>query len=111
MANNAVKIGARIRHRLYSTVRAVDFRIGTGICGSMSTHHLRRVAAKRPRPNCIARLRRQRGWRQRDLAAKVGIHQNEVSAIERGGRIPNVYLARRIARVLGAEIETVFARP
>ena len=51
-------------------------------------------------------LRRRLGWRQSDLAAKLGCHQTTISRIERGqlGGI-DVDLLRRVFAVLGARFE------
>ncbi len=59
-------------------------------------------------PNRIAVARLQAQLRQSDLARKVGVHQSEISAIERGERQPGVVLAKRIARVLHARIDDLY---
>jgi putative transcriptional regulator len=59
-------------------------------------------------PNKIRNFRKERGWRQVDLAQKLGILQSEVSDIETGKRKPNIYLAKRIAKVLGKDVNEVF---
>jgi putative transcriptional regulator len=58
--------------------------------------------------NRIRDFRKERGWRQVDLAQKLGILQSEVSDIETGKRKPNIYLAKRIAKVLGKDVNEVF---
>lgn len=58
--------------------------------------------------NKIRGLRKEKGLKQKDLASKVGIHQSEISDIETGKRKPNVYLAIKIARVLGKSVEEIF---
>jgi putative transcriptional regulator len=64
---------------------------------------------KRPTPkNRVGRIREEKGLRQLDLARKLDVYQSEVSAIERGERIPSVYLAKKIARALGKRVEEVF---
>lgn len=63
---------------------------------------------KRIIPNKIRDFRKERGWRQVDLAQKLGILQSEVSDIETGKRKPNIYLAKRIAKVLGKDVNEVF---
>jgi putative transcriptional regulator len=59
-------------------------------------------------PNKIREFRKEKGWRQVDLAQKLGILQSEVSDIETGKRKPNIYLAKRIAKVLGRDVNEVF---
>lgn len=63
---------------------------------------------RRLHKNKIAALRQAKRLRQLDLARRLGIHQSEVSKIERGEREPGVRLARRIARALRCPIEDVF---
>jgi putative transcriptional regulator len=58
--------------------------------------------------NKIRDFRKEKGWRQVDLAEKLGILQSEVSDIETGKRKPNIYLAKRIAKVLGRDVNEVF---
>ena len=58
--------------------------------------------------NKIKGFREQEEMRQVDLAQKVGIHQSEISDIETGKRKPNIYLAKRIAEVLGKDVSEVF---
>ena len=63
---------------------------------------------RRPIPNKIRDFRKEKGWRQVDLAQKLGILQSEVSDIETGKRKPNIYLAKKIAKVLGKDVNDVF---
>jgi putative transcriptional regulator len=58
--------------------------------------------------NKIRDFREEKGWRQVDLAQRLGILQSEVSDIETGKRKPNIYLAKRIAKVLGRDVNEVF---
>jgi len=76
----------------------------------MSTHHPRTGTARRLRHNNIAKVRRALGLRQLDLARRLDLYQGEISAIERGARIPTVYLARRIAKALRTNVDDLFAR-
>jgi len=66
---------------------------------------------KRVIPNKIRDFRKEKGWRQVDLAQKLGILQSEVSDIETGKRKPNIYLAKKIAKVLGKDIKMSFQNP
>ena len=59
--------------------------------------------------NRIREFRKKRGLRQIDLARLVGIFQSELSEIERGIRKPSVYLAKKIAKVLGASLDDLFS--
>ena len=58
--------------------------------------------------NRIKEFRKQKKMKQLALANKVGIFQSEVSEIETGERKPNVYLARKIAKVLGGSVDEIF---
>lgn len=49
----------------------------------------------------MARLRKQKGMTQAELAAALGISQRMVAACEAGERRPSVELAMRIAATLG----------
>jgi putative transcriptional regulator len=62
----------------------------------------------RSKRNRIGRCRAEKGWRQLDLARRLDVYQSEVSEIERGGREPGVYLAKRIAAALGKRVDEVF---
>lgn len=52
--------------------------------------------------------REYHGLSQRQLAARVGVTNTAISAIERGAHIPSVLLALRIARALGVSIEILW---
>ncbi len=71
-------------------------------------HQNKPIVMRKKFKNSIRRLRLEKGWRQLDLARKLDVYQSEVSAIERGEREPGVYLAKRIARALGASVDDVF---
>jgi transcriptional regulator with XRE-family HTH domain len=49
----------------------------------------------------IRQARRQRGLTQTQAAALAGLHQSQLSMIERGRLIPSVSQAERLGRVLG----------
>lgn len=46
---------------------------------------------------------------QAELAREVGVSRQTVIAIEQGDYAPSVYLALRLAKVLGATVEDLFA--
>ena len=58
--------------------------------------------------NKIKEFREGKEMKQTLLGSKVGIFQSEISEIETGERKPNVYLARKIAKVLGKNIDDIF---
>lgn len=58
--------------------------------------------------NKIKAFRRERRMKQNTLAQKVGVFQSEISEIENGKRKPSVYLALKIAGVLGKNINDIF---
>ena len=58
--------------------------------------------------NHVRAYREYKGVSQRWLAGKVGCSSSTISEIEQGKRAPNVYLALRIARALGATVENLW---
>ena len=58
--------------------------------------------------NKIRGFRLEAGKRQLDLARKLNVYQSEISQIERGERVPSVYLAKRIAKVFGRRVDEIF---
>lgn len=57
-------------------------------------------------------LRVQRAIRdltQAELAERAGVTRKSVNAIEAGRMVPSVLLALKLARVLGASVETLFS--
>jgi putative transcriptional regulator len=66
------------------------------------------VIMKKAYPNKIREFRKEKGLRQVDLAKELGIFQSEVSDIETGKRKPNIYLAKKIANILGKDVNEVF---
>ncbi len=51
------------------------------------------------------------GITQAQLAAAVGVSRQTVNALEAGNYAPSVYLALRVAAVLSATVEELFAMP
>jgi putative transcriptional regulator len=45
---------------------------------------------------------------QAELAVRAGITRRSVNAIETGRMVPSVFLALKLARVLGVTVETIF---
>ncbi len=58
--------------------------------------------------NKIKEFRIEKKLKQSALAGRVGIHQSEISKIETGERMPSVYLAEKIAKVLEKSVNDVF---
>ena len=53
----------------------------------------------------LLELREKQGWTQAELSAVSGVSQQFISAVERGERIPNVYIALKLATALGVTVE------
>ena len=60
-------------------------------------------------PNRVKAARVAAGLTQAKLAADVGVSRQTVIALEAGNYAPSVYLALRIAGVLGTTVEALFA--
>ncbi len=58
--------------------------------------------------NKIREFRKEKRMKQTALAQKVGIFQSEISEIETGKRKPSVYLALKIAEILGKSAAEIF---
>lgn len=58
--------------------------------------------------NKIKEFRGLKKMKQSFLAKRVGIFQSEISEIETSERKPNIYLARKIAKVLGRSVDEIF---
>src|SRR5580700_12270283 len=59
--------------------------------------------------NRLASLRRSRGVAAAQLASQVGVTRQAIYAIEAGTYMPNTAVALRLARVLDATVEDLFA--
>lgn len=66
---------------------------------------------RRPIKNHLRQRRRDKGVKQAELAARVGVAQSTISDIEHGHIVPGVYLALRIARALASSVEKLFPLP
>ena len=58
--------------------------------------------------NRLKVLRAERNWTQADLAERLEISRQSVTAIETGKYDPSLPLAFRIARLFGQPIESIF---
>lgn len=58
--------------------------------------------------NHLEALRRERGIRQEDLAAALGVSRQTVISLEKGKYNPSLLLAFRLARYFGMPIEQIF---
>ena len=58
--------------------------------------------------NTIKVERAKKNWTQEDLAGKIGISRQSVNSIETGKFIPSTVLALKMARVFGANVESIF---
>jgi transcriptional regulator with XRE-family HTH domain len=54
--------------------------------------------------NAIHQRRIELGWTQKELADKVGVHQESVARIENGGTIPRLDTVFRLALALGMKL-------
>jgi putative transcriptional regulator len=59
----------------------------------------------------IRAVRKGAGLTQQDLAAAVQVSRQTIIAMETGDYAPSVYLAIKIARVLGTTVERLWADP
>lgn len=58
--------------------------------------------------NAIRELRAEKGWSQQDLADKLAVSRQTISAIETGKYDPSLPLAFKLAKVFGKRIEHLF---
>jgi len=58
--------------------------------------------------NTIKVERAKKNWTQGDLAEKIGISRQSVNSIETGKFIPSTVLALKMAKVFGANVESIF---
>jgi transcriptional regulator with XRE-family HTH domain len=57
----------------------------------------------------IAAIRKHRGLKQEQLAARIGRSANSVSALERGKHMPSFDTLRRLSAALGVPVREFFA--
>ena len=58
--------------------------------------------------NRLEELRRQRGERQEELAAALGVSRQTIGSLENGRYNPSILLAFKAARHFGLPIEEIF---
>ena len=58
--------------------------------------------------NSLRALREERGWTQAALADRLDVSRQTVNALETGRYDPSLPLAFRLARLLGAPLDTIF---
>ena len=58
--------------------------------------------------NHLAKLRKDRGWSQQELATRLGVSRQTVNSLERGRYDPSLTLAFKLADVFAETIETLF---
>lgn len=58
--------------------------------------------------NDLKRYRTQKGWTQLELAQMVGVSRKTINTVENGVFIPSTVLALRLAKALGAKVESIF---
>lgn len=56
----------------------------------------------------VQQLRTQRGWTQKELAARVGTSEGYIRHIEKNRRAPNLELAGKLAEALGVEFIVLY---
>ena len=58
--------------------------------------------------NRLEEIRKERGIKQEELAAALGVSRQTVGSLENGRYNPSILLAFKIARYLGMQIEDIF---
>lgn len=58
--------------------------------------------------NTLKVERAKKNWTQEDLARKIGISRQSINSIETGKFIPSTVLALKMAKIFGANVESIF---
>lgn len=66
-------------------------------------------AHRRAFGEAVARLRRDRGWTQEDLAERAEVHRSYLAAIETGARNPSLDVIVKIAHGLHISVADLFS--
>ena len=56
----------------------------------------------------LRKFRKENGLSQLDIAEKLGITQVTVAQYETSGKVPNVFMGLKIAKLLGTTVEALF---
>ncbi len=56
----------------------------------------------------IRKIRTERRMTQGELAEQLGVHQSYIAQIERGTKIPNMIIAKELARTLNVTLERLY---
>ncbi len=59
--------------------------------------------------NNVARLRKEKGWSQEELAFEGGLHRTYVSGVERGIRNPTILIIEKLSKSLGVKPKDLLA--
>jgi len=58
--------------------------------------------------NSIRELRKEKGYRQEDLATELGVTRQTINAIENDKYDPTLLLAFKLANILGTTVDKLF---
>ncbi len=64
--------------------------------------------SKKSLKNQIKVLRAMNDWTQEELAERVSVTRKTINTVENGVFIPSAYLALKIAKAFGVQVEEVF---
>lgn len=71
---------------------------------SIDPDRMNELAAVAQLVNAIRQRRVELGWTQKELAEKVGLHQESIARIENGGSIPRLDTVFKLAIALGMSL-------
>lgn len=71
---------------------------------SIAPNRMNELEAVAQLVNAIHQRRVELGWTQKELAEKVGLHQESIARIENGGSIPRLDTVFKLAIALGMRI-------
>lgn len=62
----------------------------------------------KPLKNKIKVYRAMSNWTQEELARRVNVTRKTINTVENGKFVPSAYLALKIARAFGVQVEEIF---